>query len=194
MGRKALTGTVVIAISLVVVAAGFLQPSAMPRAEGDDTNNILAQFAGYRQWALVNPTPAIMDQRAARACGIVRTPDTTSLNPHSTRYISVYVNRIGQEAMMKRLNPVFPEGSIIVKEKFMNQFAKTPELLTVMVKHKEGYNRETGDWEYLMTDGAASRLEQRGKLERCNSCHNSYKESDYVTRTYLPREIRQKLQ
>ena len=193
MRMKAFAATVVIVIALAVVAAGFMQPSAMPRLEGGDTDNILTQLAGYRQWALVNPTPVIMDRRAAAACAIVLQSDTTSLNPHSTRYISVYVNRLGQEAMMKHLNPVFPEGSIIVKEKFVNQFARKPELLTVMVKRNQGYHPNTGDWEYLVTDGAASHVEERGKLERCNTCHASYKDTDYVTRTYLPREIWQKL-
>ena len=95
---------------------------------------------------------------------------------------------------MKRQNPVFPEGSIIVKEKFVNQFAREPELLTVMVKRKQGYSVVTGDWEYVVLDGSASKIADQGTLTKCNSCHLSYKDSDYVTRTYLPREVRQKLE
>ncbi|MGH9873265.1 MAG: cytochrome P460 family protein [Pyrinomonadaceae bacterium] len=193
MKRKAIVGVVLTMISLAMVSAGFFRSLATPKPGGANPDNILAQLAGYRKWALVNPVPVIMDQRAAAACAIVLKPDA-DLNPHSTRYISVYVNRLGQESMMNRLTPVFPEGSIIVKEKFVNQFAKTPELLTVMVKHKQGYDSETGDWEYLVTDGSGLKIEERGSLARCNTCHVSYKESDYVTRTYLPREVRQKLE
>jgi Cytochrome P460 len=193
MKKKALASISMIMISLTIVASGLLRPSATPKPSGAGDDNILIQLESYRKWTLVNPDPVLMDRQAAIACGRYIGPDANP-NPHSTRYINVYVNQPGREAMITRRDPLFPQGSIIVKEKLPDPLAKAPELLAVMFKREQGYNPESGDWEYLVLDGSASTIKARGKLEKCNACHISSKSSDYVDRSYLPNEIRQRLQ
>jgi hypothetical protein len=193
MRRTSLVGTFVIVISLAVVAAGFLRSSPTLKPAGSQTDNALSQFATYRQWTLVNPTPVIMDLRTAMLCGRPTLPPDNP-NPHSTKYISVYVNQLGREALMTRLKPEFPEGSIIVKEKLSAPHGAVPELLTAMVKREKGYNPGSGDWEYFVLDGSASTIKAQGKIEKCQTCHIDSKNTDYVDRSYLPKEIREKLQ
>jgi hypothetical protein len=193
MKKKALASISMIMISLTIAAGGLLRPSATPRPSDAGDDNILAQLEGYQQWTLVNPVPVLMDRQAAIDCGRYIGPDANP-NPYSTRYINVYVNQPGRDSMMTRRDPLFPQGSIIVKEKLPDPLVKTPELLTVMFKREQGYNPESGDWEYFVLDGSASTIKARGKLEKCNACHISSKNSDYVDRSYLPKEIRQKLQ
>lgn len=94
---------------------------------------------------------------------------------------------------MTKLSPKFPVGSIIVKEKLGSPDSTQPELLTAMIKRGPGYNPESGDWEYLVLDGAASKIIEQGKLTRCSGCHRPYQSSDFVTRTYLPATVQSKL-
>lgn len=149
--------------------------------------NDLATLANYRQWTLVNPTPQLMEPLPAMSCIMI--PGRQEPSPHLHKYISVFVNSIGREAMMTKLKPKFPVGSIIVKEKLESPESTEPEVLTVMIKRKSGYNPENGNWEYLVLDGAATKIVEQGKLERCAVCHRSYTRSDFVTRTYLPENV-----
>lgn len=156
--------------------------SSPPAPESD-----LANLAKYRQWTLVNPTPQLMEPLAAISCAII--PGRDGSSPHLNKYISVFVNPVGREAMMTKQSPKFPIGSMIVKEKLGSVDSTTPEVLTAMIKREPGYNPENGDWEYLVLDGAASKIVEQGKLTRCSGCHRSYEHSDFVTRTYLPQTV-----
>ena len=165
----------------------------VPSTGQDDGNTdikLLRNLAEYRKWTLVNPTPVLMDPIAAQACAAVV---GRNMSPHANRYISVYVNPDGRDAMLTQQNPKFPVGSIIVKEKLKDKSSQTPELLTVMFKREAGYDSASGDWEYLLLDGSAASIIERGKLKSCNSCHVAYQHSDYVTRTYLPDPVRKNL-
>lgn len=193
MRGKLIAGVILITISLAIVAAAFLPASVTRRPAEKDSKTLLAEFGTYRQWTLVNPTPVIMDLQISKLCGRPNLP-ADNPNPHSRKYISVYVNQLGREAMMTLLKPEFPEGSMIVKEKLRNPKATAPELLTAMVKREKGYNPESGDWEYFVLDGSASTITAQGKIEKCQICHVDSKNTDYVDRSYLPKEIREKLE
>lgn len=152
-----------------------------------EDEKLRAQIARYREWKLVNPTPQRMEPLAAAACA--RIPGRMPGSPHLHKFISVYVNSIGADAMLTMKVPVFPEGSIIVKEKLPDATSREPELLTVMRKREKGFNPVSGDWEYLTLDGNAANITQRGKMETCNACHTAYQRTDYITRTYLPSTV-----
>jgi hypothetical protein len=129
-----------------------------------------------------------MEPAVAQLCAAV-----LAANPHRDKFVSVYVNETGRQAMMTQLHPEFPLGSVIVKEKLSDKDSQSPELLTAMIKREKGYNPESGDWEYLVLDGSASKISKRGKLANCSSCHAAYDKSEYVTRTYLSDEARRRL-
>ncbi len=165
-------------------------PTAAMLAQTDN-EKVLAEIAPYKEWTLVNPTPQKMDPLPSISCA--RIPGRMAGSPHLHKYISVYVNTVGTDAMMHQRVPVFPEGSIIVKEKLSAPADMNPELLTVMRKREKGYNAASGDWEYLILDGKASSITDRGKIQSCNTCHTAYQRVDYVTRTYLAGETRREL-
>ena len=152
-------------------------------------------IAGYRNWTRLNPEPAFQPSRVASLCAAI-TPDQSRLdktNPHSDKFITVYVNDLGKDPMTTQLNPVFPQGTVIVKEKLPAKDSSSPELLTVMIKREPGYNPENGDWEYMAVDGAGKVVQARGKLANCQGCHITRKDTGYVYRDYLPSEVSQKL-
>jgi hypothetical protein len=105
----------------------------------------------------------------------------------------VYVNEIARRAMMEMMQPQFPVGSVIVREKLRGN-DDVPQLLAVMVKRERGFNKRANDWEFLLLDGRASAVNLRQKTGDCRSCHVSEKKNDFVFRTYLPESVRRTLQ
>ncbi len=63
----------------------------------------------------------------------------------------------------------FQAGSVLVK-KHMEKDSGAPGPIFAMVKHKPGYFRDGGDWEYVVTD-AQGWVEDRGPLVACARCH-----------------------
>ncbi|HEY0320457.1 MAG TPA: cytochrome P460 family protein [Pyrinomonadaceae bacterium] len=150
---------------------------------------------GYRQWTRVNPEPAIFHAQIAALCAAPTAArnNMEAGNPHLDKFITVYVNDIGKRAMMEEKSPRFPQGSVIVKEKLMTKESTSPELLTVMIKREAGFNPDNGDWEYMSLNGTGKEVQARGRLESCQACHMMVKDTDYVSRNYLPIEVRAKL-
>ena len=183
---KKLTLTSLLFIA-TLASLGCVEISSAPKVPETD----VVTLAKYREWTLVNPTPELMAPLPAISCAII--PGRQEPSPHLHKYVSVFVNPVGREQMMTMLEPKFPVGSMIVKEKLGKPDSTTPEVLTVMIKREQGYNPDNGDWEYLVLDGTASTIVERGKLTRCSGCHRSYKHSDFVTRTYLPQAVRREL-
>jgi len=125
-----------------------------------------------------------MEPEAARLCA---PPGRAKAhNPHADYYCHVYITPIvpAQETMESGKG-VYPAGTVIVKQKFLDAEGKKPALFTVMRKMKPGYDKEHGDWEYSIVDSTAERVFSRGKTDSCIGCHAAYKETDYVTRAYM---------
>lgn len=144
----------------------------------------LQLIKGYKRWKKVNPKVVMMQPASAYQCAPAGPHQLNS--PHLQKYIFVYVNGIGKNAMMQQKPSLFPVGSVIVKEKLTKPDSKEPELMTVMVKRQKGYDPEGGDWEYLVYDGTGTKVQAEGKLENCRSCHQEYPaaKNDHVFRNY----------
>ncbi len=176
---------------------------------------LVAEINGYSSWYEVTQKPVEMAPNVALACAPSSsfsrsTPPPTvqgTQGPHRKKYIRVYVNALAQEPMIAQKSPRFPVGSVVVKEKLpliesknqktgkpQQKIGAKPELLTVMIKRERGYDVPNGDWEYLVTDGTGKRVSQRGQTEACQSCHQPYQKTDYIVRSYLPKEIAKALQ
>jgi hypothetical protein len=150
--------------------------------------------AGYQNWTKVNDQPYLMWSNVAMLCKAPTKNDYEfEKSVHANKYVNVYVNPVGRAEMLTKKNPKFPAGTVIVKEKLSSKESTEPELLTVMIKREKGFNPEVGDWEFMTLDGAAAEVTSKGKLESCRSCHLNHAANDYVTRRYLPENIRRKL-
>jgi hypothetical protein len=191
---KSLISFVVAAGSCLALALVLSRP-AQTEVIVPDNAPTASLISGYRQWSRVNPEPQIVASRIAIQCSLP-TPAQREIeggNPHNDKWVVVYVNELGRAAMMGQKNPVFPLGSIIVKEKLATKESTNPELLTVMRKREAGYDSKRGDWEYLVFDGPGKVMEANGKLEKCQACHLMEKDTDYVSRRYLPYDVWKKL-
>jgi hypothetical protein len=104
---------------------------------------------------------------------------------HMSLFATVYVNEIGRQAMMTNGHPAFPVGSVIVRES--TSFEAGVLDLLVMVKRAKYFSPASNDWEFILTDGKATKIQLREKTGSCQACHVAQKENDFVFRTYVPR-------
>ena len=108
-------------------------------------------------------------------------------NPHEKgiqTFARYYANEAAQGEIYKDA-PKFPVGSVIVREKLLQQDAARPELVTVMIKREPGFSRKTGDWEYLIVAGDLGKVQKREKTGSCSQCHAGAAQTDFVFKTYL---------
>ena len=112
-------------------------------------------------------------------------PPKPGPKPHvdSNSFGLVYANDLARKAYSRYGSPdfaVFPVGSILVREKLMRSNSDEPQLLSVMIKREKGFNPDGGDWSFLITDGAATKVKQRKKKGDCLECHRYMGSHDFV--------------
>lgn len=189
---KPLSFTLALAMSIILALYLSRPVSSLPVVENSADGDFIS---GYRNWTRVNKEPQVVESRIAIQCdaptAIQRSLENQ--NPHRDKFVVVYVNSLGKAAMLKQKWPRFPEGSVIVKEKLSTKESTSPELLTVMKKREPGYDPQQGDWEYFVFDGTGREMKASGKLENCQGCHLSDKNTDYVSRRYIPYDTWQKM-
>lgn len=179
------------ALSLLACNSGSYAQQQTSVPQSLETNALHAEILKYKTWTVVNSEPVKLAPMVAAMCAEVRGRSET---PHKDSYIRVYVNEMGQEAMLTAKNPRFPVGTIVLKEKFSQKQSQTPEFFTIMLKREAGYNPRGGDWQYLIMGAAKARIEKPADIERCQSCHSAWAErSDFISRTYLSPQQNQKL-
>ena len=127
--------------------------------------------------------PIITSSRGATRVIFGRTPSRSSGKPSKvdhSRFGIVFANDLAQQAINAKKPTPFPEGSILVREKPATKTDGPPELLAVMIKRERGFNPDAGDWLFLITDGAMTKVRLRKKKGECFSCHQSQSTTDFV--------------
>lgn len=81
--------------------------------------------------------------------------------------------------------PIYPAGSIIVRERFISTEGQGPNTVIAMVKRENGFSPETGDWEFLVFDGPSLGVQSRETVGSCATCHLGSKATDWVFRSYI---------
>jgi Cytochrome P460 len=122
--------------------------------------------------------------------GPLRIPDNDDddeNNPHQKggqTFARVFANDLALGEIYKD-KPVFPAGSMIVREKLLKETDEVPALVTVMLKHEKGFSSKSNDWEYFVLDAALSKVTKNEKKGDCAKCHTRARETDMVFKTYL---------
>ena len=91
----------------------------------------------------------------------------------------MFVNSLALQTITDKAS-LFPEGSILVREKFAKTGDQQPELLAVMIKRQKGFNAVGGDWEFMLINGSMTKVKLRQKKGDCLDCHQSQLSTDYV--------------
>jgi hypothetical protein len=166
-------GIVMICLSVSTPMSSFAT-LPQPSIDVSDLNN-------RTKWYKVNQVPYSISQ----PFNPDRIATRQSKNPHDRKAITVYVNKIGTEAMMSAKSMLFPTGAVIVKKKVDPQSVDSAALLyTVMIKNELAFNPKAGGWEFAVVSGNPPQLQSRGDLASCMECHLKQNRDDYVFRTY----------
>jgi Cytochrome P460 len=180
-----------IGVFVIVLGISLVVAMAVHRAEGagDEFRFDAAKLKDRTSWIQVNAEPYYISSVVDGLCALptaAHYEHERKSNPHSSTYITVYVNKVARKAMFAKDAQRFPEGSIIVKQKIGTQLeGRKPLLYTLMKKREPGYNPNVGDWEFSVVGPDGKQLQATGKLENCESCHKGKSESDFVFRPYV---------
>ncbi len=105
-------------------------------------------------------------------------------SPHREHWIHVFVSPVGTNVMQTGKG-VYPVGTVILKQKFLDRDGAKTGLYTGMRKREPGYNIQSGDWEFFTLDGSGQTVTTSGKIDSCMECHAKYSATDFVSRQYL---------
>jgi hypothetical protein len=130
----------------------------------------------------ITQKPYFVYRPSKSSMGLCILPAGIPHTPHGNHWIHVFATPGATNAMLTGKGQ-YPEGSIILKEKFRDPAGERRELTTGMRKRERGYNPELGDWEFFILSGG--QVSARGKIESCMDCHAKYKATDFVSRKYL---------
>ena len=170
----------------VLVIGGLLSASSLltlgltPQKPPESVETLVG---GYGKWTKVNDKPFPVGFWMDMLCRNLTKKEVEFIqaSPHHKKYITVFVNPLGKESMLKNLT--FPVGSVIVKEKHLEPNGPT-ELSTVMIKRSKGFNPDCGDWEFATLGSSGKKVTSSGKIQSCMSCHMTQKNADFTYRTY----------
>ena len=101
---------------------------------------------------------------------------------------NVYANELAKEEFAKK-SPRFPVGSIIVREKNLDEESVVPETVLAMVKRESGFSKTTSDWEFFLFEGKRFQIQRRETAGNCATCHSRAKENDWVFKNYKQESI-----
>lgn len=89
---------------------------------------------------------------------------------HDGVYIRVRANALAAATYADAGYP-FAEGSVVLKEEFLDAACQNPSGFTAMRRSAQPEFAQTGGWQWQRLD-AERRVTQNGALTRCYSCHS----------------------
>lgn len=106
--------------------------------------------------------------------------NTEVLESHAHRaWFDLYVNTLAKKAYTEKLS-LFPVGSLVLKTHYLDAKRSGIAKLGIMLKMKNGYDAEHGDWWYGVYDETGMKGSYQGKIKSCIKCHMQVKETDYM--------------
>jgi len=96
----------------------------------------------------------------------------------------VYANALALPEIKKQ-NPIFPVGSILVRERHDTGTNDTPEAIIAMVKRTSDFSAKTKDWEFFVLSKDNLKLQSRETTGSCATCHIRAQKTDWVFTEYL---------
>jgi Cytochrome P460 len=180
---------VVMAAAVITAVLTTASGRAAKSVTNDDFRFDARTLNDAKLWTQVNVEPYYISSELDLLCAMPTAADWSRVrekNPHSATSITVFVNSVARSAMFQKESPVFPQGSVIVKQKNGRFSARNTTILyTIMRKRESGYNPGVGDWEFSVVKADGSTVEASGKIENCQGCHIKKPSSDFVFRSYV---------
>ena len=169
---------VLLFLSLLVLSVGCASPPANSTKSADAVETIVRD---YSSWTRLFDTPRNVSFALMALCR-TQTADEAAYqaSEHAQYLVQLYVNPAGAAMMRQEGARVFPEGSVIVKEKWAHdeRMQKTSNAtqaagLGILLKEKDG-------WTFAYVDEKGTITRDQKQLEHCRACHSANQERDAV--------------
>jgi hypothetical protein len=164
----------------VLIAAQSAVPLPGDAASKGEVAALPRSLAEYTTWRRLTPDGYSIPPQLALLCTApAPAPSPKSVEvfgPHANTFVRVFANPAAAGALNSR--GVFPEGSILVKEKLRDVRSGIPAAHGVMIKRRKGFNPDTADWEFLFYPS-----ERSASFTSCSNCHRSA-QHDFVFGSY----------
>lgn len=160
---------------------GSLHPHSSGVVAGGSTEEErLSDYVQRHRHEMVRLTqePYHVSWAGAELCG---RPYVIARSPHGEHWIHIHISPKGANVMRTGIG-TYPEGTVILKQKFLDAAATKTEFFTGMRKREPGYNPAFGDWEFFVMEARGWLVTARGRIESCMDCHSKYKATDFVSR------------
>jgi hypothetical protein len=160
-------------------------------SELPDTREVARTYQSLRK---MTPERVYVNPELAMLCRGATLADVESarktFGPHANTAVNIYMNDLAA-GVFGTPNPIYPVGSIIVKEKMEQGYWSTtqPGTMTTpndgvggMIKRSPGFDPTHGNWEYFYFEDPAK--VETGKMASCIQCHSSAAGEDYIFGTW----------
>lgn len=173
---------------VLIWSAGCASPMTNPDAGMPDTDTAAKIVREYASWKPLLQSARNISMSLMLLCRtMTKEEQAYSDSEHAKYFVQVYVNPVGASTIWQEGTRVFPQGTIIVKEKL----AEDTRLLKIgdgskvvglgiMVKREKNFDAPGGDWEYLYVDDKGTVTRDQKQLEHCRACHSAQSERDAV--------------
>jgi Cytochrome P460 len=166
---------------LLVFAAGCASPLVQSNAARTDSGALETIARRYPTWTRLFDAPHNVSMQLMLLCRLATSDEQAYLkSEHAQSFVQAYVNPAGEPAMRQPGTRKFPEGTIIVKEKWQRDesFAQDPAAtapagLGVMFKQADG-------WQYAYIDETGKLTRDQKQLDHCRACHEANQARDAV--------------
>lgn len=172
---------VIILLFLLLTAAGCALPLTQNNAPQDNSDALEKVARDYATWPRMFDAPRNVSMQLMLLCRTMNDDEQAYIeSEHAQYFVQVFVNPLGEKMMRVQDTLIFPEGTIIVKEKWkrddsfaQDATATKPAGLGIMLKEKSS-------WQYAYVDETGNITRDQKQLEHCAACHNSQSERDSV--------------
>lgn len=169
---------VLVLFLFIVACAAPLPQNNAPQNSTDVLEKIVRE---YGTWTRLFDAPRSVSAQLMTLCRLILEDEQAYLDSeHAQYFVQVYVNPVGEKMMRETGTRIFPEGTIIVKEKWMRDestgqptAAKQPAGMGIMFKQSDG-------WQYAYADESGKITRDQNQLEHCRTCHIKQQAQDSV--------------
>lgn len=186
--RRGAILVLVLGVAQILMACSVLR-SMGSRSDGDvnlepsSAADIQAIVDDYREWTAVNTLPRRVADYIYLLCMLPSDEQYLAAESlHGPFFVRVYVNDAGIDLILNDPDPIYPAGTVIVKEKLTDVEAESADHLGIMIKREAGFNPDGGDWEYVYWENGDVFLAPTDDMGHCQDCHYAEAEDDSVFR------------
>lgn len=194
--RRIAIGILILGVAQVLMACSLL--SSMNQSSSVDNDSGATHDAtsaaeinqiveDYQNWQSLTDQPRRVADYIYLLCRLPSDEEYLAAESiHGPFFVKVYVNDIGADALFNEPDPIYPVGTVIVKQKSSGLDVEFADNLGIMIKREAGFNPTGGDWEYIYWESGESFQSTNSDLSHCQECHVTEAEDDSVFRLGSP--------